>query len=578
LGRTRRQLAVLVLLLIPFGVFIAIQFSLPLESPYVLPYLLALNEPASQSAAPTTGRTILVSQIAAGAFRNITSAVAASNPGDIIGVEAGIYHEEVNVSKPWITISGMNDKKVILDGNFQLHIGIRASQAPGIVVRHLTTRNYLDEGIFFFKSDHWLMQDVISINNKSYELFALASRWGAITDSVAIGGGDSGFYIGETTNCNCLIENSTAYGNVLGYSGTRVDGVTIKDSKFVENSVGIVPNTLPPNIPLVLTGQWKHPFFASNHTIEGNLIENNNNRTVQAQGIAVSFGVPIGTGITLAGVYGNTVENNAIRGNNRWGIAEWYFLAAPTYNVYKSNSFSNNGQDLLSDGTSFFGCSVNETATGDVPPACSVPSFFRLTLPNPFREVELVLDLGRPGYIVDFILGGFSSVLVAGATVSGAMGTVGGVTGSNVTARRLRLAGVVYDGLFVGILYLLVSSILVASVGVSDVASLVNGILALTLLLTPLAYFVFMTIWFVYGLILNSLGRRTLGESIMGLRVVARRSERLTFPRVFVKNVLIYVDSLAFGMVGLLAILLTKRTIGELASRAFTISENDGTS
>jgi uncharacterized RDD family membrane protein YckC len=127
--------------------------------------------------------------------------------------------------------------------------------------------------------------------------------------------------------------------------------------------------------------------------------------------------------------------------------------------------------------------------------------------------------------------------------------------------------------LLVGVIYLAVSTILVAALGTPDIPGLVNGIFALTLLLTPLAYLLFVTIWFAYRLVLDSLGRRTLGELTMGLKMVSRQGDRLTFPRILVKDLLIYVDSVALGLVGLFVILLTKRTIGEIASGVQHIRE-----
>ena len=41
-----------------------------------------------------------------------------------------------------------------------------------------------------------------------------------------------------------LLEAATRYENVLGYSGTNSRYVTIKDSDWYNNGVGIVPNTL----------------------------------------------------------------------------------------------------------------------------------------------------------------------------------------------------------------------------------------------------------------------------------------------------------------------------------------------
>ncbi len=560
---------VLLLLLAPYGFFAAIQLSQP-----VSPYLQSLGATAAvANQPPPTGKTLVVSHGEPGTYPNITSAIADANPGDVVLIRPGTYNEAVNVSKPWITIRGVDRSGVVLDGMFKLADGIQATQALGISVEDLTVERYTDNGILFFKSDHWLMKGITALDNANYGLFALSSRWGTISDSLAMGGGDSGFYIGETHNCNCLIENSTAYGNTVGYSGTRVDGVTIRDSKFINNSVGVAPNTLLPDFNLVLTGQWTHPYFASNHTIVDNVIADNNNRTVQGTGIGASIGVPIGTGITLAGASGIKVANNQISGNSRWGIAEWYFLIPPTGNILTSNNFSNNGQDIWSDGTSFFGCGGNETGTGDNPPSCDQWAPSRLTMPNPFKEVELILSLGRPSAVNEvvsvwpYILG------VALIAVAGGPAALAGNQPKSIAGRRNRVVAAIYDGLLVGVIYLGLASSLVVLEGVSGIVDFVGAVFALTLLLTPLAYFLFVTIWFFYGLILDLTGIRRLGEYVTASHSHARLGVA-SFPRTLARNLMVYVETLFFGCVGLAFVLAKQKTLGELLTGIY-VSKNE---
>ncbi len=494
-----------------------------------------------------------------------------AHPGDIILVQPGTYHEEVNISKPWITIVGANQRKVILDGNFSFDTGITAYGAPGVVVRDLTVRNYRVNGVFFFKSDHWGMDHIVAIDNGEYGLFALSSRWGIINNSVAIGGGDSGFYIGETHQCDCVINNSTAYGNVVGYSGTRVDGVVIENSRFINNSVGVAPNTLLPPFALVLSGRWNHPLFASNHTIENNVIMDNNNATVQGVGISASYGVPIGTGISLAGVSGNMVRNNTITGNTRWGIAEWYFLYPPTGNTFQSNSFSKNGVDFWSDGTGFLGCGDNQSPNGDALPSCGTAPVLRLTIPNPFKEIELLLSLGHPTAEVSVIaFPALLGILPLAPVTESRSQTEAGKPALGIASRRNRtLAGLV-DALVSGILYLAVVSILVTGFGSTDVYSLVDNLFAFTFLLTPLAYFLYVTIWFVYASVVGGAGRRTLGHAMFGIRLGAKDGEA-SARSVFLRNLIAYLGSATLGITWLVSVSARNRTLSEQLSGTYLL-------
>ncbi len=566
--RGTRVAVAIILFFTPYAAFLAIQLTTPVD-----PIWFKIGGTNAQTVVqPIAGRTITVSPTGHGDSSSIASAVSAAEPGDTVLVGPGTYHEEVNVTKPWITIRGEDARRVILDGNFTLKVGVTADSAPGISVEDLTTKNYLYDGIFFVKSDHWLMDHIIATNNRGYGLYTLASRWGVMKDSIATGGGDSGFYIGETHNCNCVIENSTAYGNVVGYSGTRVDGVVIRNSTFIENAVGVAPNTLLPVISLALTGRWSPPFFASNHTIEDNVIVDNNNRTVLGVGISASYGVPIGTGISLAGTFGNTIRDNIIAGNTRWGIAEWYFFGAPIGNTFESNNFGRNGQDFWTDGTTFSGCSSRETATGDVPPTCSLPPYLRVMVPNPVKEIDLILNLGRPGYVTEAILAPQLFLAVTLAIGQRGIGESTPRLGElEAASRRHRVLSALLDGLFVGIVYIAVSSLLVSSFGVTDFQSLVNNVFAFSLLLVPLAYFLFITIWFLYSVVSDLAGRRTIGKFLMDLEVVSGRGARPSASRLLAKNLLAYLGALSFGLVWLVFVLSQRRSLSERLTGTYVV-------
>ena len=53
------------------------------------------------------------------AYESIQDAVDASNPGDLVLIDKGIYYEEVVVRTPSITIRGIDRNEVIIDGEFE---------------------------------------------------------------------------------------------------------------------------------------------------------------------------------------------------------------------------------------------------------------------------------------------------------------------------------------------------------------------------------------------------------------------------------------------------------------------------
>jgi uncharacterized RDD family membrane protein YckC len=119
------------------------------------------------------------------------------------------------------------------------------------------------------------------------------------------------------------------------------------------------------------------------------------------------------------------------------------------------------------------------------------------------------------------------------------------------------------DALLAGNIYLaLAATLMIAGFGITDIRSLADGILSLTLLLLPLAYFIWVTAWVIYGATLETLTGATVGKRLLGLRVEARHRPQRAL--ILLKNLARYVDTLLFGLVGLILLLVVGRTIGEL--------------
>jgi uncharacterized RDD family membrane protein YckC len=103
---------------------------------------------------------------------------------------------------------------------------------------------------------------------------------------------------------------------------------------------------------------------------------------------------------------------------------------------------------------------------------------------------------------------------------------------------------------------------MIAGFGITDIRSLADGILSLTLLLLPLAYFIWVTAWVIYGATLETLTGATVGKRLFGLRVEARHRPHRAL--ILVRNMARYVDTLLFGLVGLILLLVVGRAFSEL--------------
>ena len=84
--------------------------------------------------------------------------------------------------------------------------------------------------------------------NKEYELFSFASDHGLYTDCEALGGSDSGVYVGGAPNTcgpntegriNTVVRRCKMHHNALGFSGTQGSFVWMHDNDFYDNAIGI---------------------------------------------------------------------------------------------------------------------------------------------------------------------------------------------------------------------------------------------------------------------------------------------------------------------------------------------------
>ena len=103
-------------------------------------------------------------------YETIQDAVDASNPGDLVLIDKGIYYEEVVVRTPSITIRGIDRNEVIIDGEFEKANGIIVAGVDGVAVENITARNALLNGFYWATSEGYRASYVTAYNNGDYGL------------------------------------------------------------------------------------------------------------------------------------------------------------------------------------------------------------------------------------------------------------------------------------------------------------------------------------------------------------------------------------------------------------------------
>lgn len=334
---------------------------------------------AALALAPSCGSDAGTAEIleVPGSFATIQQAVDAAEPGDLILVAPGTYHERVAVSTPRITIRGEDRNTVILDGEDRLVDGIVVT-ADGVAVENLTVQRYRQNGVIVNGSSGRELPDgdvygsettalvgyrisyVTAANNGLYGLYAFASRDGLIEHSYASGSPDSGIYVGQCKPCNVLITDSIAELNAIGYYGTNASGgVYVIDSVFRSNRLGMTPNSqkmelLAPQVETV---------------IAGNLVVDNDDPN--APPIARGF---MGGGIAIGGGTSNLVLRNRVEGHDVYGIGLVDLNDFdPIANRIEGNVLAHNTLDLYYESrpgelASFDNCFVGNTFDSSAPP------------------------------------------------------------------------------------------------------------------------------------------------------------------------------------------------------------------
>jgi hypothetical protein len=299
-------------------------------------------------------------------YKTIIAAVKHAKAGDTIRVAHGTYKGQVLIQgakKRYLQIIGdvRHPNKVVVELKGQhgtaAQNGFEVLGADQVRIAGFQAQHYKANGFFALNVKGYKFDHDFAKWGGTYGLYAFNSEGGVLTDDVGAWNNDSGFYIGQTppqtTPTRSIASNLKAYGNVIGWSGTNMHFVTIKNSQFWNNGTGIVPNTLdsekfaPPSDNVITHNNvfWNNfdyykgaPFKLGNTNTNGN----------------ANVSYPVGVGILLYGGHNNTVTNNNVYGNWLTGIGG---LQAITFqkpaslntligNTVRDNSLGDGGQDL----------------------------------------------------------------------------------------------------------------------------------------------------------------------------------------------------------------------------------------
>lgn len=195
--------------------------------------------------------------------------------------------------------------------------GIRANDVDGVVFRNVTVG--------------WAAE--ADPSNGAYALYPVQSQNVVIDGCVVYGAADAGVYLGQSGKS--LIENSEAYGNVIGIEVENSTDVVVRNNHAHDNTNGILIITLP----------GLDTLDGKRANVHGNTIVNNNTVNFGDPGTTVGI-LPPGAGVLLVATDTNEVWDNEITGNDSFGVAVIGFLPSlfgdpndPEFDLYSEGNY-----------------------------------------------------------------------------------------------------------------------------------------------------------------------------------------------------------------------------------------------
>jgi parallel beta-helix repeat protein len=279
-----------------------------------------------------------------GAQDALITAFVDVQPGETVCLDEGTFvlTRQATVTADDVTIRGAGPELTVLDFSGQTSgaNGILI-EGDGNVVEGLKVINTPGDGIrandvdgITFRSVHVGWDTPEGLQNGAYALYPVQSTNVTIQDCKVWGARDAGVYLGQSTNS--LIENSEAYGNVIGIEVENSTDTIVRNCNSHDNTNGILVITLP----------GLDQLDGKRANVYDNVVVDNNVPNFGDEGTTVGA-LPYGVGILLVATDSNEVWNNEVRGNGSTGIAVVSFTTQlgfedpndPNYDIYSESNY-----------------------------------------------------------------------------------------------------------------------------------------------------------------------------------------------------------------------------------------------
>jgi len=239
---------------------------------------------------------------------SILAAVRAADPGTVIRVMPGTYHETVFIDKDDIRLIGtiVDGNRPVLDGRGILNDAVLYS-GNNFVIENFEIRNYKGNGVMGQAGNNYVIRNNVVIDTGIYGIFPQLGTNGVVEHNIVSGISDAAIYVGMSDNTH------VAYNEVFD----SVAGIEIENSRHaiveyndVHDNTGGILAFITPGLPIKTTYDV---------IIRHNFVIDNNVKNWGAPGSTVS-GIPAGTGILIMAADDVIIEGNIIKNNKTAGI------------------------------------------------------------------------------------------------------------------------------------------------------------------------------------------------------------------------------------------------------------------
>jgi len=265
---------------------------------------VALGALAALAASGAAGETI---RVAAG--EEIAAALARAQPGDVVEVEPGVYHEALTVDAAGITLRGVvrGAERPVLDGRGELGDGVIASGSPfamsGFEIRHYEGNGVTTQGV-----DGVVLRDLVIDDTGLYGVYPVQSRNIEVTHCTVTGIRDAAIYVGESNRA--VVAYNEVHRNVAGIEIENTNDALVHDNLVYDNTAGILVFVLPGKVQK----EGRRTRVFRNWSVR-------NNRPNFGDPESIVGGLPYGIGLFVMGADETVLEDNQVKENASAGIA-----------------------------------------------------------------------------------------------------------------------------------------------------------------------------------------------------------------------------------------------------------------